>query len=133
MSVRCDDVGMGMGGMEREAPPFLLLLHFLTCRTGGGAPPPRTAEGPAPRMWVRKAETMEGLCDGKRWEGGRRLSAREEGKKKRPFAARSFFRSLRLSPLPPHLLLWLIPVMAGQQDVALQVQEVERGDGGHED
>ena len=50
------------GGKEERARVFSLLFFLsFTCRTGGAAPPPRAALGPAPRMWVRKAATSEGL------------------------------------------------------------------------
>jgi len=67
-----------MEGWKWEAHPSSPLLSsplssfLFTCRTGGGAPPPRVADGPAPRMWVRKAATREGLRVERRESGEER-------------------------------------------------------------
>ena len=60
-SEKCEKGVAGLTKKEASHPPLSLSPFLHTCRTGGGAPPPRTADGPAPRMWVRKAATREGL------------------------------------------------------------------------
>ena len=136
--------GRRWDGMEREGkghPPPPLSLFFtlsLFCSPGArGAAPRRRARRPGPRPGGGCGRPRRGRGWGVgRDEGGtggevERGRAGETPLSRAAARARSLPAPLSLA-FHPHLL-WLIPVVAGQQDVALQVQEVERGDGGHGD